>query len=308
MRNLNGLKWIYVLAIFGTAANADLIIDSQAIPGSDIGSIIISPSTGNVIVTTIPGYTVTKDTTVPPPPGDVAIPVFSASPSTITEGESTTLSWTTTDATLCTPSGGAGGWSTRTIALPSSSTAVTISTAGSYVFTLTCVGDAGDPAVRNRTVLVNAPPPPPVEGECTTPALSGVEVDWYDLFGVDFPSPRYDNENVIVPQRGYYALKFSTGSIVDDGKMSSIETTITDGVRFGTFSQCPGDFDVAPECQHVWGNGGGIDWATDGSVGACQLQPNTTYYFNITFTDGVDSSTSSCNSTPCVTTLQHLNF
>ena len=309
MRNLNGLKLIFVLAIFGTTANADLIIDSQPIPGTDIISITIGPVTGDVFVTTV-GYTVTKNTTEPPTPGEVAITGFSASPSTITEGQSTTLTWTTSDATSCTPSGGAGGWSTSAIALPNSSTAVTISTAGSYVFTLTCVGNAGDPAVESRTVLVNAPappPPPPVEGECPTPALAGVELDWSDPFMVNFPEPGFDNVFVTIPQKGYYALKFNTGDVLDVGRMGSIETTVTDGVRLGSFSQCPGDFDVAPECDYIWGISGGITWATNGRDGACQLQANTTYYFNITFTDGVNASTTSCNSSPCITTLQHIN-
>ena len=307
MRNLNGLKWIYALAIFGTTANADLIIDNQPIPGADISSIIISPTTGDIFVLTIPGYDVTKSTSEPPPPGEVAITNFSASPSTITEGQSTTLSWTTSNATSCTPSGGAGGWSARTITLPNSSTTVTISTADSYVFTLTCAGDAGSPAVASRTVTVNPPPPPPEPGNCTTPSLSGVVVDWSEVFGVNFPMPVYDNEYVEVPKQGYLAVKFNTGSIVDDGKMSTVETTITDGVRFGTFSQCPGDFNVAPECDHVWGISGGIRWATNGRSLACQLQPNTTYYFNVTFTDGVNGSTTSCNSSRCVTRLQAVN-
>lgn len=304
MRNLNGFKWIYALAIFGTAANADLIIDSQSIPSSDISSISISPASGNIFVSTIPGYDVSKSGTEPPPPGEVAITSFSASPSTIIVGQSTTLSWATSNATSCTPSGGTGGWSTRSIALPNGNTAIIVSAVSSYEFTLTCTGDAGSPAVRNITVTANPEPDP---NSCPTPALSGIEVDWINLFLVDFPMPGYDNRFTTIPQTGYYALKFNTGNVVDDGKMSSIETTVTDGVRLGAFSKCPGDFDVAPECDFVWGISGGIRWATNGRVGACQLEPNTDYYFNITYTDGEDDLSSTCNSSPCITTLQHVN-
>ena len=305
MRNLNGFRWIYVLAIFGTTVNADLIIDSQSIPGSDISSITISPSSGNLFVSTVPGYIVTRSDSEPPPPEDVAITSFSASPSVITVGQSTTLSWATVNADSCTPSGGAGGWSSRTISLPNGNTAITINTVGSYVFTLTCQGASGDPAVRNRTVTVNPEPDP--GSDCPTPSLSGIEVDWINLFLVDFPMPLYDNRFITIPRTGYYALEFNTGSIMDDGKMSSIETTVTDGVRLGSFSECPGDFDVAPECDFIWGLSGGVRWATNGRAGACQLQPNTTYYFNITFTDGVNGSTTTCDSSPCITELQHVN-
>ena len=107
---------------------------------------------------------------------------------------------------------------------------------------------------------------------------------------------------------GYKAIKFNTGNVVDHGKLVTIETTTTDGVRLGAISQCPGDFDVPAECQHVWGIGGNITWATDGYSGGCQLEPNTDYYFNLTYTNGFDNSQSSCHSAPCVTKVQHVNL
>ena len=147
------------------------------------------------------------------------------------------------------------------------------------------------------------PPPPPTTG-CTAPTLSGFVTDWGRVFGVVWPAPVYANKYLEIPKTGYRAIKFSTGSIVAAGKISTIETTTTDGVRYGTISHCRGDFKVPSECSHVWGQGGGITWSTNGRVGACQLQPNTTYYFNVTFTDGVNGSTSSCRSYRCITRLQ----
>jgi hypothetical protein len=292
MRNLNGFKWIYALAVLSITASADLIIDNQTIPGSDIQSITISPVSGNIFVSTTPGY-------------DVTLTAFTASPLTITEGQTTTLSWTTANATSCTPTGGTGGWSNRAIALPNGSTNITINIAGTYGFTLTCQGDSGTPAVRNISVTANSQPTN--TGTCPAPTLVGSERSWASLFIVGFPGPGYDNRFATIPRTGYYALKFNTGNVVDDGKMSSIETTVTDGVRLGAFSECPGIFDVAPECTYIWGNGGGIRWATNGRSGACQLKPNTDYYFNITYTDGVSGATTSCYSSPCITTLQHVN-
>jgi hypothetical protein len=304
MRNLNGFKWICVLAISGTTANADLIIDNQSIAGTDIQSISVGPTTGHIYVTTKSGYSVTPSSTEPLPPDVVAITAFSASLSTLTEGQSTTLSWTTQNASTCTASGGTGGWNTLDTGLPNGSVNITIAAAGTYTFTLTCQDAAGGSAVKSTTVTVSVKP---ITQTCSAAPLSGTVVAWENFWLSNFPAPGYDNRFVTIPKTGYYALKFKTGNIVDDGKMSTVETTITDGVRLGSFSECPGDFDVAPECDYVWGISGGIRWATNGRTGACQLKPNTTYYFNVTFTDGVSGTTSTCNTNYCVTNLQHVN-
>lgn len=387
MLKLNGLKWLLALAVIASTANADIIIDNQSIPGSDIDSISISPATGNLFVTTTPGYTVTKvvvgdqvaitnftvtpgtilaggsatvswntanavsctasngvggwaGSTITLPSGSksittstlgshqftltcngsetgdtatsnvvltvnaanaVAITSFAASPATIVAGGSTTLSWTTLNASSCTASGGAGGWSGRSISLPNGSANITIDTAGNYTFTLTCSDVSGGQDVVSSVVTVN-----PDTQLCTTASLSGNIDTWKSFWLVDFPRPGYDNRYATVPRFGYYALEFNTGNIVSNGKIYTVETTVTDGVRLGAISQCPGDFDVAPECDYVWGIGGGLSWATNGTLG-CQLLPNTTYYFNVTYTDGVDASRSSCSSSPCITTIQHVN-
>lgn len=387
MFKLNGFKWVGALAFLAGVANADIIIDNQSIPAAEISAISITPNSGDLYVTTIPGYIVTPVTstfnvaitnfTVSPatvlagqsttvswntanadsctatngtgswagstialPSGSksittstagtyqftltcngsqsgdtktstitltvnaanaVSISSFTASPTTITAGGSTTLNWTTLNATSCTPTGGTGGWSSLSIGLPNGSAAVTIPTAGTYSFTLSCQDAQAGTAVKSTVVIVN-----PAVQQCPTPTLSGTTTSWKTFWLVDFPKPAYDNRYATIPRYGYYALEFNTGNIISNGKMFSVETTVTDGVRLGTFSKCPGDFDVAPECKYVWGIGGGLSWATNGTSG-CQLAPNTTYYFNVTFTDGVNSNASSCGSSPCITTLQHVN-
>jgi hypothetical protein len=210
----------------------------------------------------------------------------------------------TSNATSCTPTGGVGGWINRVIGLPSGSTNITVPNAGTFTFTLTCEDAAGGSAVRRTTVTANAEP---TTQTCSAAPLAGNVIPWETFWLVDFPNPGYDNRFAVIPRMGYLALKFNTGSIVDDGKMSTIETTITDGVRLGAFSECPGDFDVAPECEYVWGISGGIRWATNARADACQLKPNTTYYFNVTFTDGTDTASTTCNTSQCVTNLQHVN-
>jgi hypothetical protein len=388
MLKLNGFKWLFALAVIGSTANADIIIDNQSIPGSDIDSISISPATGNLFVTTTPGYTVTKvvvgdqvaitnfaispgtilaggtatiswntanavsctasngvggwaGSTITLPSGSksittstlgshqftltcngtesgdtttsnvvlnvnaanaVAITGFSASPTEINEGGSTTLSWTTLNASSCTASGGAGGWSGLSIAVPNGSANITIETAGNYTFTLTCSDVSGGQDAVSSLVIVNTEP----FGLCDTPPLSGNIDSWKSFWLVDFPKPGYDNRYATIPRYGYYAIEFNTGNIVSNGKIYTVETTVTDGLRLGAISQCPGDFNVAPECDYVWGIGGGLAWATNGTPG-CQLAPNTTYYFNVTYTNGYNPAVSSCSSSPCITTIQHVN-
>jgi hypothetical protein len=387
MRKLNGFKWLCALAIMGSTANADIIIDNQTIPSSDITSISIQPASGHLNIITIPGYTVTPvvgdsvaitNFTVSPstilaggsatlswntanaisctasngvggwagsaitlpggsksittstlgnqtftltcngaqsgdtvtrsviltvnPANAVAITSFSASPASIEEGASTTLSWSTQNASSCTASGGTGGWSGSSIALPNGSKSVTIPTTGNYTFTLSCVDASSGQDVKSTVVVVS----PINRGVCDVPPLSGNIETWKSFWLVDFPKPGYDNRFATIPRYGYHALEFNTGNIVSNGKIYTVETTVTDGLRLGAISECPGDFAVANECQYVWGIGGGLSWATNGASG-CQLAPNTTYYFNVTFTDGFNPLLSSCKSSPCITTLQHVN-
>lgn len=386
MRKLNGFKWLFALAIISGSANADVIIDNQSIPASDINGISITPNSGDLYITTIPGYVVSKLVIGT----HTTITSFSVSPNTILAGGSATLSWEAANANSCTASGGVGNWSGDVGTTGTRS--ITTSVEGTHQFTLTCTGDVGDPAVSNVDLTVNsatavnitsftATPSTMEEGDTTTlswatqnastctasangvddwsgtvatqstgtqvtiatagvyaltltcddvssgqdiatsvvtvnqpnlancdePALDGNIREWAEFWNQAFPKPVYDNKFLTIPRFGYQAIKFNTGNISSSGKITTIETTVTDGVRLGTISACPGDFDVAPECDHIWGISGGINWTTNGKIGACALRPNTDYYVNLTYTDGVTSSTASCYSTPCITTLQHFN-
>jgi hypothetical protein len=137
--------------------------------------------------------------------------------------------------------------------------------------------------------------------------LIGETFPWTSFWDASFPGPVYGDEYGVVFRSGYLAVEFNTGDVVDHGLLVTVGTTLTSGTRLGSVSECAGDFDVEPECQHSWGIGGGITWATDGTPGACQLKPNTTYYFNVTFTDGVDLHSTTCDKSPCWARFQHVN-
>lgn len=252
------------------------------------------------------GDTDTRNVFVTVTPADaVAITSFSAAPDSITVGGTTTISWNTVNAESCTPTGGTADWTSQQIALPSGNATIALASAGTYTFSLTCVGPSGDQQTQSDVVTVS----PDVQS-CDSVTLSGNTTNWSSFWNASFPGPSYENAtNRLVSQTGYLAIEFNTGNVIDDGKISALENSSTPGIRIGSISQCPGDFTEVPaECTYVWGLGGGIRWATNGKFGACDLEQNTTYYFNITFTDGVDPSSTSCSDSPCRINLQHVNL
>jgi peptidoglycan-associated lipoprotein len=90
----------------------------------------------------------------PPPPPAAARPTVSlqANPTSINKGESTTLSWTSTDATQLTIAPDVGAVTAQ------GSTKVTPSDSATYTITASGPGGSADSSVR---VTVAAPPPPP---------------------------------------------------------------------------------------------------------------------------------------------------
>ncbi len=90
----------------------------------------------------------------PPPPPPAAKPTVSlqASPTSINKGDSTTLSWTSTDATQLTIAPDVGAVTAQ------GSTRVTPSDSTTYTITASGPGGSADSSVR---VTVSTPPPPP---------------------------------------------------------------------------------------------------------------------------------------------------
>lgn len=61
-------------------------------------------------------------------------------------------------------------------------------------------------------------------------------------------------------------------------------------------SETPGNFNVSENCK-TSSRDTSLEWdTTRTSDTACQLKKNTTYYWNITFTDGLSSGNTSCTS------------
>ncbi len=91
-------------------------------------------------------------------PSPAGILSFTATPSTLQAGQSTSLAWSSSGATSCTAGGGTGsdGWG-GTVGTASAATAVgPLSAVGAVAYTLTCTGPGGASAPRTINVTVNA--------------------------------------------------------------------------------------------------------------------------------------------------------
>lgn len=232
----------------------------------------------------------------------LAINTFSAVPGTIVAGEKTKVSWDVANMQSCAPSGNLPEWANYTINASTGSLDITINTAATYSLRLDCVGVNGDTGYKTASVTVN-----PATVSCPEPALAGSTITWKDFWGVSWPSPVYASKNLYLGLTGYKGIEFHTSNVADKGSLTTISNTYANGARFGAISECPGVFDVPDNCKASMG-AVGIVWSTGAASSTeCQLKPDTTYYFNLTYTDGLDPATSTCDSTNCITTVRVYN-
>ena len=102
---------------------------------------------------TIDDVSLFESTPTPPPPAAPTV-TLAASPTSITAGQSSSITWSSTNATACTASGawtGARGTAGSAVVTPSAS--------GTY--TLACTGAGGTASQSVAITVASAPPPPP---------------------------------------------------------------------------------------------------------------------------------------------------
>ncbi|MEK7602223.1 MAG: peptidoglycan-binding protein [Patescibacteria group bacterium] len=110
---------------------------------------------GSVVGSQTVVVTANTDPVVAPPPAPAPSLTFTATPTTVTSGGSTTLTWTTKDATSCT---GTGDGITGT--QPTSKTVTVSNITSDRTFSLSCTG-AGGTVAKSLTVTVTEPTPVP---------------------------------------------------------------------------------------------------------------------------------------------------
>ncbi len=104
---------------------------------------------GNTSAQSSPKSIATASSTTPPAPTVALV----AAPTSITSGQSSALSWASTNATSCTAS---GGWS----GTKATSGNQTVTPSSSTTYTLTCTGAGGSGSASATTTVTAAPPPP----------------------------------------------------------------------------------------------------------------------------------------------------
>ena len=125
-----------------------------------------------------------KVTPPPPPPASAPAPdrptvTLQANPTTINKGESSTLTWNSTDATQLSIDPGVGTVTAE------GSTKVTPSDSTTY--TITANGPGGS-ATATAAVSVNAPAPPPTPAPAATPFEQAVHDAYFDYDKADIRS------------------------------------------------------------------------------------------------------------------------
>ena len=148
------------------------------------------------------------------------------------------------------------------------------------------------------------PPEPP--GGCDATLPIGTTSSWRGHFGDDFPGPKSRLDTVAIPRNSYRAVPmYVPPGLHDSGAIRNREAAGTEGTRLMAISRCPGDFNVASECKmviHTYEQS--ILWSTWMGSPYCTLKKGVTYYWNTTFTNGVDSGSSTCRGTYCNTVLR----
>ena len=150
----------------GAWSGAKAMSDSQTVGPLTITSTfsLFCVGAGNSITGSV---TVIVNGQPPPPPPTVSLV---ANPSSVDSGNSTTLTWLSTDATSCTAS---GAWSGNKATAASEAVGPLTTTS---TFALIC-GGAGGSAGQSVTVTVNAPPPPPAPSVSMTANPTTVAYD-----------------------------------------------------------------------------------------------------------------------------------
>jgi plastocyanin len=129
------------------------------------GTLAVPGQYSYTLICSGPGGSASSTANLTVNPTTATVNTFAANPTIVQVGQSTTLSWATSGATSCTATGGTGsdGWNGTT--QPTSSSGLSIgsfTTAGVYIYTLTCTGPGGPSAPNSVSVTVTQGSSPPL--------------------------------------------------------------------------------------------------------------------------------------------------
>lgn len=310
MRVLSRLGACLLVAGVATAANADIIIDSNTLPIEEISSYQVSvDSEGRYtinIVTNDGDWKLEKNGVTSTPAVTLN---FSANPTTVDEAGMVTFTWTSENADTCLAVDGNGGWQATGFVPVNGTATLPMFMLNPPPFRITCEGEGFAPTTRSIVITVipdNPVTPPPGPNNCGAPEVSfGNVVTWEDFWGgQSFPAQDIVEKTQRLGRNEYIAIEFNTADFNGLGRLKTIQ--ISNGVRNIAISECPGVFvqDVPAACFDEQSNGPGLFYSTDGSQ-LCNLDKNKLYYANITYSDVDDVTAGStfCSSSSCVFNL-----
>ena len=215
------------------------------------------------------------------------------------------------------------GWATEAItpASPNGRNAYVIPE--SMTVSLFCSGPGGKAEVA---VLLNTDCPPDQanvpascqirEGLCPTYGAGDDQrapgQRWFEFqqpFNLPWPGNSGVNAQIRVPTDQFIALEFDATSTEGQAGRIATERAVIGGEKSLSISECPGDFDVAPECLRFgvtynlfWAN---KDASGDVPFGHCPLDPGKTYYLNSIFAEPETTDETICeNGSYCIALLQ----
>ena len=142
--SVNYFRWSDIETGFGTAHSVTM----ANLPENHLEHFAIVAEDVNSNFTMTPDHTVQTGSIGPPPPAPTA--TLTASPTSITAGQSALLTWASTNATACPGTGfpGGGPSGTATVTPPATTT-----------YSVTCTGLGGMSPSASATVTVTQPPP-----------------------------------------------------------------------------------------------------------------------------------------------------
>ena len=278
------------------------------------GSTSVAPGSTTTYTMTAMGaggtITCTATVTVSDPPPPAPTCALSANPSSITTGDSSTLSWTSTNATSVSIDQGVGN------VTPVAAGSVSVSPLSTTTYTLTATGSGGT-VVCDTTVTVTTTPPPPPAPTCTLSANPS------SITTGDFSTLSWTSTNAtsVSIDQGIGSVATSGSQSVSPGGTTTYTLTATGA---GGTVQCSKTVTVtsnpAPTCtlsaspsSITTGNSSTLSWTTAnatsvsvdqgiGSVaasGSTTVSPSSTTTYTLTATGAGGSIT--CTATVTVT-------
>jgi len=265
------------------------------------------------------------ESTPPAPPAPAPTASFSADPATVTSGSSTTLKWTTTNATGVTisPDPGAG-------TLPTSGS-VTVKPTQTTDYTLTASGAGGSTSVK-ATVTVNQPVAPTVtisadpmeisQGQLSTLTWSSTNADSLSI------SPAVtDDDNPTLATSGSATVSPNstttyTATAKGPGGSASASVTIKVTQMALDFSAQPDTINPGSSSTLQWTTSGVTSLSIDNGVGdvssklpngSVTVSPSTTTTYTATATGSAGTITktvvvSVANQQPSTNPIKHIIF